>query len=98
MSERVSREEDLSSKDIIERWKDVWDHLIHWYDVADSKSLGVITINGLLLSFVTLASILDAQTIGTVEQGNPAIFWLLLIFIISVISSVFLPYGHCGLE
>jgi hypothetical protein len=82
----------LKPEEVAEQWKHVYDNLIHWYGVADSKSMGVITINGLLFSFFTLGSIIGIETEGTTTnellQENPATFYSLVSFVISIIILV----------
>jgi hypothetical protein len=53
-----------------ERWKGVYDQIVHWYDLADSKSMGIITINGILLSFVTLGFIIRPENLAIFQGGN----------------------------
>jgi hypothetical protein len=82
----------LTQEEVAEQWKHVYDNLIHWYGVADSKSMGVITINGLLFSFVTLGSIIGIEAGSTTTnqflEKNPATFYPLVAFVISIIISV----------
>jgi hypothetical protein len=37
-------ERKLTEEDVTDQWKEVHDKLIRWYGIADSKSMGVITI------------------------------------------------------
>jgi hypothetical protein len=82
----------LTQEEVADQWKCVYDNLIHWYGVADSKSMGVITINGLLFSFVILGSIIGIEAGGTAIneflEENPATFYSLVAFVISIIISV----------
>ena len=50
--------------EILGYWREIFSNVIHWYGVADSKSVGIITIDGILLSFITLGSFL-----GTVDYN-----------------------------
>ena len=86
-----SLSDDKFTKEIIAYWREVFSDLIHWYDLADSKCVAIITISGIMLSFVTLGSFLDARNnMPQIYSKNIVAFYILLLFLFSVMSSVIL--------
>jgi hypothetical protein len=75
----------------IEYWRRIYVDLMQWYSLADSKAVGILTINGILLSFVTLGSFLEMQNDSTIQNKSIVILYLpLILFLISVLVSVIL--------
>jgi hypothetical protein len=71
-----------------EYWKEVHDTIIEWYKSADSKAQAIITVNGMLLSFVGLGVILGFDP-GEISTEVRIIFYAItLLFVCTITSSV----------
>jgi hypothetical protein len=72
-----------------EYWKGVHDSIIGWYALADSKASAIITLNGILLSFVGLGVILGAERGEISTEFRIYFFGIILSFVGTIIFSVF---------
>lgn len=80
---------DSQSGDIIDYWEKIHNDLLYWYNIADTKSSGIISLNAMLLGFVTISAFVNPSTIGTAHNGiGPVDTALLIGLLVSVMTSV----------
>ena len=59
--------------EVLERWQHMFDDLKEWFKIADNRANGVISINSMLLGFVTISTFVnlgspknDISTVGQI--------------------------------
>jgi len=71
------------TKDFVEYWQKIHEDLKFWYERADEKSTGIITLSGILLGFVTISTFINKSNTGLSS-------YFLIGFFLSVLGSVFI--------
>jgi hypothetical protein len=69
--------------EVLRHWQNMFDDLKEWYKVADNRASGIISINSLLLGFVTISSF-----VGSGITTNEFAEYLLAGFLVTIMSSI----------
>ena len=48
--------------ELIAYWQKIHDDLLYWYNIADTKSSGIISLNAMLLGFVTISAFVNPSS------------------------------------
>ena len=90
MKDSENSKSEAEKSKVLEYWQKIFDDLKEWHNVADSRANGIISINAMLLGFVTISAFVSFDASKTEIPKDMLETILLVGFFVSVMCSVIL--------